>query len=147
MYFVDREKIEETLTYMESCWTWFSSQEEWNKPIDKLGLERIAQLLIEGIIDVGNQMIDGFIMRDPGSYEDIVDILEDEKVVSTKEAESLKEVIRFRKVLVYSYTDINHPKLQSLLTNHEKAITTFSKNVRSYIEKELGPVSAFLPEK
>ena len=29
-------------------------------------------------------MIDGFIMRDPGGYEDIIDIMEDEKVI-TKE--------------------------------------------------------------
>lgn len=26
-------------------------------------------------------MIDGFIMRDPGSYEDIIDILVDERVI------------------------------------------------------------------
>ncbi|GAA3319942.1 hypothetical protein GCM10020331_028930 [Ectobacillus funiculus] len=30
-------------------------------------------------LDVGNAIIDGFIMRDPGSYEDIIDILVDEK--------------------------------------------------------------------
>ena len=34
------------------------------------------------MMDVGNLMIDGFIMRDPGSYEDIIDILIDEKVIT-----------------------------------------------------------------
>ena len=38
--------------------------------------------VIESIIDVGNTMIDGFIMRDPGGYEDIIDIMEDEKVIT-----------------------------------------------------------------
>ena len=31
-------------------------------------------------------MIDGFIMRDPGSYEDIIDIMEDERVITTEMA-------------------------------------------------------------
>ena len=35
---------------------------------------------MESMMDVGNLMIDGFIMRDPGSYEDIIDILVDEKL-------------------------------------------------------------------
>lgn len=35
-------------------------------------------------------MIDGFIMRDPGSYDDIMDILVDEKVVTEKEGDELK---------------------------------------------------------
>lgn len=33
---------------------------------DRLALERTASVLIEAVIDVGNQMIDAFIMRDPG---------------------------------------------------------------------------------
>ena len=51
---------------------------------EKLALERVNYLLIESIIDVGNSMIDGFIMRDPGSYEDIIDILVDEKVMERR---------------------------------------------------------------
>ncbi len=56
-------------------------------------LERIAHVIIESIIDVGNSMIDGFIMRDPGSYEDIIDIMEDEKVITAEMADPLKHVI------------------------------------------------------
>ena len=35
-------------------------------------------------------MIDGFIMRDPGSYEDIIDILMDERVISAEEGQAMK---------------------------------------------------------
>ena len=38
-------------------------------------------------------MIDGFIMRDPGSYEDIIDILMDERVISEEDGQGMKEVI------------------------------------------------------
>ena len=49
------------------------------------------------MLDVGNSMIDGFIMRDPGSYDDIIDILEDEKVITTEMSESYKRVVPLRK--------------------------------------------------
>ena len=79
MYFVDRDKIEEKLIYIDNQIQLFESQQAWNTAIEKAALERIVQMTIEAILDVGNSMIDGFIMRDPGSYDDIIDIMEDEK--------------------------------------------------------------------
>lgn len=62
----------------------FAEHSSWNTEIEKKALERIVHLLIENVLDVGNAMIDGFIMRDPGSYDDIIDILVDEKVVKKR---------------------------------------------------------------
>ncbi|HET7578192.1 MAG TPA: DUF86 domain-containing protein [Bacillales bacterium] len=146
MYFVDREKILEILSYMETCMKTFESQEKWNSAIEKLALERLAHVLIESVIDVGNQMIDGFIMRDPGSYADIVDILCDEKVISAKDGEALKALIEERKELVRSYIAVNHEELVTLLGQSLPALKEFPDKVRRYLDEELGPVSAFLPE-
>ena len=55
-------------------------------------------MTIEAILDVGNSMIDGFIMRDPGSYDDIIDIMEDEKVITEEMSTSIKRIIGFQKI-------------------------------------------------
>lgn len=143
MYFVDREKIEKTLLFYEENLGLLETDTNWTSTLEKKALERISQLIIEAILDVGNSMIDGFIMRDPGSYEDIIDILEDEKVVSTQAANELKEIIRFRKVIVQDYLEINHDELFSSLQKNKESLESFPKAVRSYLENELGPVSAF----
>ncbi|RFB15091.1 DUF86 domain-containing protein [Bacillus sp. HNG] len=143
MYFVDREKIEKTLLFYEENVDLLESKTNWTSTIEKKALERISQLLIEAILDVGNSMIDGFIMRDPGSYEDIIDILEDEKVVTTQVANDLKAIIRFRKVIVQDYLEINHEEIISSFQNHKQSLNSFPEAVRSYLENELGPVSAF----
>ncbi|MCM3567584.1 DUF86 domain-containing protein [Neobacillus mesonae] len=143
MYFVDREKIGTILVYLEAQVQLFSSREEWQSPLEKAALERIAQMSLESVLDVGNAMIDGFIMRDPGSYEDIIDILMDEKVVSAEIGESLKGLISFRKPLVRAYTEVDHEKLFEQYAASVPALTTFAANVRDYLENELGPVSAF----
>ncbi|MFD1778774.1 DUF86 domain-containing protein [Fredinandcohnia salidurans] len=144
MYFVDREKIEKTLLfYEENLQLIVAANSSWTSVVEKKALERICHLTIEAILDVGNSMIDGFIMRDPGSYEDIIDILEDEKVVTTEVANELKEIIRFRKVIVQDYLEINHDELILSLQKNKESLASFPQAVRSYLENELGPVSAF----
>ena len=80
MYFVDRKKLEATLHYMDKL-IHILELDRPNSIKEKLCLERAVHVFIESTLDVGNMMIDGFIMRDPGSYHDIIDILLDEKVL------------------------------------------------------------------
>ncbi len=143
MYFVDREKLEITLVFLEKQISLFLSQEHWSTPVEKAALERITHLMIESLLDVGNSIIDGFIMRDPGSYDDIIDILMDEKVIDAEAGKSLKILIQERKVLVQLYTDIDHIDLQKQFADHMEVLERFPKNVRDYLANELGPVSAF----
>lgn len=146
MYFIDRKKMEETLRFMEQQLALFDSQPVWGTAIEKAALERIAQTVVESVIDVGNSMIDGFIMRDPGSYEDIIDIMDDEKVILPEQSAPLKDVVGLRKTLVRDYASISHDELTAVLIANKKELVDFPNRVRSYLENELGPVSAFLPE-
>ncbi|MFX3675358.1 MAG: DUF86 domain-containing protein [Paenisporosarcina sp.] len=147
MYFVDRKKINLTLTYMESLLRLLEDKHEWtNHEIDKLALERITINIIESLIDIGNSMIDGFIMRDPGSYDDIIDILTDENVISKEMAAPLKSVIQLRKMLVREFIRVDHEVLSDIILTHLNCLKKFPERVEYYLTNELGPVSAFLPE-
>lgn len=143
MYFVDREKIEAILVFFEEQISLFLKQKGWSTPIERAALERLTHLMIESVLDVGNAMIDGFIMRDPGSYDDIIEILTDEKVISLETSKSLKTLVQYRKVLVQNYTDIDHQTLENQFSEHISALKDFAVRVRVYLENELGPVSAF----
>ncbi|WOV83437.1 DUF86 domain-containing protein [Sporosarcina jeotgali] len=147
MYFIDRKKISETLAYMEELLAQFSSESNWqDSMLKKLALERIAQSLIESVIDVGNSMIDGFIMRDPGSYEDIIDIMEDEKVIDSEMEKPLKEIIELRKMLVRDFMKVDLAVVEKTISSSYSSLEKFPSFVLTYLENELGPVSAFLPE-
>jgi uncharacterized protein YutE (UPF0331/DUF86 family) len=143
MYFVDRNKIEETLRYMEKLLHIYKQKPSWDDELSQLALERIVHLVIEAILDVGNAMIDGFIMRDPGSYEDIIDILTDERVITADDAKGLKAIIGYRKMLVHHYTNVDHAKLLEEVQKHFPALQAYPSAIRTYLENELGPVSAF----
>lgn len=145
MYFVDRSKIEETLQYMDGLLTCFEN-ETFESFKEKLALERIAQMCVESIIDVGNMMIDGFIMRDPGSYEDIIDILTDENVLPEEEEDHYKNIIQMRKSLVREFVNMDHDYLYHAINENWTSLTTFSERIRYYLNEELGPVTAFLKD-
>ncbi|CAM3029538.1 DUF86 domain-containing protein [Sporolactobacillus spathodeae] len=146
MYFVDRQQLTDKLDYMDRLLRLFQDQ-AWDTELKHLALERIVQNLIESIIDVGNQMIDGFIMRDPGGYLDIIDILQDESVLPEEEAVRIKNVVAWRKQLVRNYLGLDHKQLAAIVSENQSALSGFSKRVNDYLEKELGPVSAFAPNK
>lgn len=145
MYFVERKKIEAILTYMDGLLA------ELKKPTldslwDQMALERMAQMLIETIIDTGNMMIDGFIMRDPGGYEDIIDILVDEKVIDETQGGCIKQVIGLRKVLVKDYLTIDHEQMFEVIEHNMDALKQFSGKIRTYLDNELGVANAFTNE-
>ncbi|WP_064092868.1 DUF86 domain-containing protein [Rossellomorea aquimaris] len=143
MYFVDREKIEATLVYMSDQLTILQSHDQWKSTVEKLALERIAHTLTESVLDVGNSMIDGFIMRDPGSYDDIIDILLDENVINNAMGKDLKLLVKERKGLVQEYISVKHDELHTTLKSISSSLEEFPQCVRAYLENELGPVSAF----
>ncbi|MDZ5472125.1 DUF86 domain-containing protein [Bacillus sp. 31A1R] len=143
MYFVDRDKIELILKFLENQIALFEKTEKWESAIEKAALERITHTIIESILDVGNAMIDGFIMRDPGSYEDIVDILDDEKVVTPEMSSSFKVIVNERKKLVQDYTNIDHKDVENTFNQHLENLKLFAPKVREYLIHELGPVTAF----
>jgi len=143
LYFVDRELIEERLLFLEKQIEMFEGKNEWSSSLDHAALERLTQMMIESILDVGNAMIDGFIMRDPGSYEDIIDILEDEKVISNEMAKDLKVMVQYRKSLVQEYTRIDHEDVKNTFSKILPSIKLVGGSVRQYLTNELGPVTAF----
>jgi uncharacterized protein YutE (UPF0331/DUF86 family) len=143
MYFVDRIKIEQTLKFLEGQLARIEKKQEWKDEFSELALERMIQTSIDSVLDVGNAMIDGFIMRDPGSYEDIIDILLDEKVITEEVAKQFKNVLPLRKMLVQDYTEVSHEQLQSVFQANLRAFIQYPELIRSYLTNELGPVSAF----
>ncbi len=145
MYFVDRSKIEQRLNYLDSMLKEMKEM-KYETLQQKLALERIGHVSIEAILDVGNMMIDGFIMRDPGSYEDIIDILLDEKVLPNEDGDSYKRVIELRKMLVVDYVNINHQEVYQAFSTNMVKLSQFHNHIRIYLDNELGVAHAFSNE-
>lgn len=148
MYFIDSKKITKNLVYMDSLLQIFETTTDWKQDtVHELAAARIANVLIEAVIDVGNTLIDGFIMRDPGSYDDIIDILVDEKVVTPDMEAPLKALISHRRVLVRDILEVDIDALLVTMNEVLPNLKQFKPSVEKFVERESGiVVTAFIPE-
>lgn len=106
-----------------------------------LGLvqERCLHLAIEIVTDVGSYLIDGFIMRDASSYDDIIQINHEENVFDASTYEVLRRLVSLRKPLVQDYFSWERAELHPLSTEVPDILEQFAEQVSVYVEKELGP--------
>lgn len=146
MYFVNRSEIEQRISHIDKLLIELEKQESFSNVIEELALERAIHVIIEAMLDVGNSMIDGFIMRDPGSYHDIIDILVDEKVIPEEDESGYKALIDLRQILVQKYLTVDHQQLKDALFTHMTVLRKFSTYIRSYLDNELGVANAFSNE-
>ena len=147
MYFVNRESITARLNVINNMVTYYNETTNPSNLTESLAYERMVHLIIDSVLDVGNAMIDGFIMRDPGSYEDILDILMDERVLTDEVGSQLKKLIPLRKHLLQDYTESIIEEMVTTINETISSIKNFTEAVNSYLTKELGPVNAFSNEK
>src|SRR5699024_8677878 len=106
MYFVNCSKIEKTLEYFDEIIKVLDQESSFtNSVMKKLYIESIIHVLVASMLDTGNMMNDGFIMRDPGSFYDIIDILNDEEVLPNESGSSYKALIDARQQIVKEYTE------------------------------------------
>jgi uncharacterized protein YutE (UPF0331/DUF86 family) len=137
MYYIDRVQIEERIRFIpyiiEACERLRLSWDASN-PLDVLAQERALHLAIEVITDVGSLLIDGFLMRDASSYEDIITVLVVEKVFPKELEIPLIQLVKLRKPLVQDYMHFDrltlHPFIEaipSLLRDWESSVLLFMK--------------------
>src|SRR5699024_12822787 len=89
-------------------------------------------MLIESVVDVGNVIIDGFILRDPGSYQDVMDIMETEGVIPREDDERFKTTFKWRVELTRNYTSIDRAGRKRGFKENLSAYRDFRKNVYAY---------------
>lgn len=141
MYYVNRQQIEQRLQFIQIIINAMEDLEKnWDegKLLDALAQERALHLAIESVTDIGSYMIDGLLMRDASSYEDIIDILHGEEVVPSDLYEILLELVKLRKPLVQDYFAFTrNNQLHPLILVLPKVLAEFVDKVNVYLDKEL----------
>jgi len=143
MYFVDREKILTVLASMDHHMAQMDRLFAQDGYAAKLAQERFTDVMISSILEVGHLLIDGFLMRDAGSYEDIICILADEKVLPSVEKEMLIKLIALRPDLHRAYLDLDQKAMVQTVQAAQQVLRYFPQHVHNYLEKEADVAHAF----
>ncbi|HHU6750573.1 TPA: DUF86 domain-containing protein [Staphylococcus pseudintermedius] len=138
MYFVDKTQLETKLKYLKQL-----TEDYETVKSDHYAFERVAQMLIESSVDIGNMIIDAFILRDPGNYKDVIDILELEGAISKETQHALHQTIDVRRQFVHYYDTLDTAQLIPLFDQTVPFYEQFIEEVLQFLENENVPVTAF----
>lgn len=136
MYFVDKNLLNKRLDYIEGLADTIDTD-------NNLALERACHMLIEATVDVGNMIIDAFILRDPGNYQDVIDILSQEKVVSPEDAEKFKNTLQWRKELTRNYQSLDHEAMRADFKENIDAYKGLKASIEHFYRNDPQAVTAF----
>lgn len=136
MYFVDKNLLNERLDYIERLAETIDTD-------NNLALERACHMLIEATVDVGNMIIDAFILRDPGNYQDVIDILAQEKVIGPEDAEKFKNTLQWRKELTRNYQSLDHEAMRAEFKKNISAYKDFKESIEYFYKNDPQAVTAF----
>jgi uncharacterized protein YutE (UPF0331/DUF86 family) len=143
MYYVDRKQIEQRLAFIPVLIQAFGELEavqfDMNKRIlIRFARERVIHLALEVVTDIGSLLIDGFLMREASSYEDIIEVIRDEAVMDKDTAAVLLDLVRLRKPLVQQYLEIEETELERTAELLPTALRRFADQLKQYLHTELG---------
>lgn len=136
--FCRQRKLTQKLNYLRQL-----TQDYQDHKDNPYAFERIAQMLIEASVDIGNMIIDAFILRDPGNYKDVIDILALEGVITSETQAAINQTIEVRKQFAHDYITLQHDTLEPLFDDALPYYDNFIYEVSLFLEQESVPVTAF----
>lgn len=140
MYYVNREQISVRLQAIPDIAAALEAlRNDWNGSLlQGFAQERALHLAIETVTDVGSYLIDGFILRDASSYEDIIEITGEAEAFPAELTVPLIELVKLRKPLVQEYYTWSREELHPSVQVLPEQLLAFKAAVEQYLVQELG---------
>ena len=98
--------------------------------------ERGLQLAAETLFDIGNHLLAGHFNVHPGNYEDVIEQLANQGVVTADLRERLRGLGGFRNILVHEYLEVDLERVHEFLQNGLNDFSDFADQVEAFLAKQ-----------
>lgn len=110
---------------------------EYNKNVEKQRFcERTLQLQIEVCIDVAYLLVRELKLGLPEKEESVFEKLEEKGIISGEIFEKLREMKKFRNVLIHRYKQINNSLVYQNAAGNKRDFLDFKKEILSFLKKK-----------
>lgn len=111
----------------------------WNKYLrdnrSRRFVERILQITIEAMIDIGQHIISDEGLREPQSYRDVFNVLAENNIIPKDELIEYEKIASFRNILVHHYEKVDDSIVYDIFKNHLVDIERYISHILVWIEK------------
>lgn len=124
------EKFKQSLDKLKKL-SKYPEKRFFEDPMLGSALERNIQVSVEAIMDVSRKIISFMEWDIPKTYKETIDLLREKRVIQNRLAESLKDLVGLRNILVHLYADV---RLDTVLDGLEDSITTLDSAMKKLLE-------------
>lgn len=112
-----------------------SAREAVSDPIKRAAVERLLQVAIEAVIDIGCHVISALKLKAPSTYAEIAEILASKGIISDDVKEEIASMIRFRNLLVHGYAKLDPERLADMLERRLDDFDHFKEEIIQWLKK------------
>ena len=109
---------------------------EYQKTYVKRSCERITQLLIETCIDITNLLIKELRLGLPDEEDNAFEKLAENNVISEEMSEQLKDMKKFRNLLIHRYGQIDDKLAFENMSENNKDFVGFKKEILEFLREQ-----------
>ena len=80
-------------------------------PAYYLQAERLLEVMIQAMLDIGNHLIAGLLLKKPQDYRQVFDILAQNGILPEELLSRVRALVGLRNLLVHEYFEIDHERL------------------------------------
>ena len=115
--------------------TIISSEEFAKNPDYFLKAERLLEIIVQSIIDIGTHIIAAKSFKKAEDYHQVVDILVKEGVFQENLSDRLHELIGLRNLLAHEYLEIDRDRFHQDIKTGFSDFEIICKSIINYLEK------------
>jgi uncharacterized protein YutE (UPF0331/DUF86 family) len=98
-------------------------------------VERTLQIMLEVCADVANHIISDETLRTPKSYSDTFLVLEEAGIIDSETSATMREMAKFRNVLVHGYDKLDETIVVGILRRHLSDFTSFRGAILDFLRQ------------
>lgn len=130
-------KVDEMIKYIEELQSMLPDQEEYQQDlIKRRACEKTIEVAIDSLIDVSAMIVSAQQFGLPENEENILDILIEKKVLSSKSGEKLKDMKGFRNILVHRYGHVDDEIVYHNLSSCINDFYEFENDIKLFLQKQ-----------
>lgn len=96
--------------------------------------ERVLSITIESVLDIVSIIIAEERFGFPESEENIIDVVERKKILSSHLAARIRNMKKFRNVLIHKYGELDNTLVYSFLTENLDDFKLFENEIKKYLK-------------
>lgn len=113
---------------------------DWNKFVQdnrsRRFVERVLQIIVETMVDVGQHIIADEGFRAPNTYRDVCKILCENNVLPYDKMPTYERIAAFRNILVHHYEEVEKTAVYSIFSHSLPDIEEFLAHIQTWAEQK-----------